>query len=520
MYDYVIQGGTLVDGTGQPTYQADLALTADRIDRIGTVPATDGRHVIDARGKWVTPGFIDVHTHMDGWLLKAPLIESKLRQGFSTEIIMSDGISYAPVVIDNAHEWIYYLQGLNALQQEDYTGWESLADYMALLDGHNAQNVLTQIPYANVRVLACGWSGRPPDDFQMEEIQYRIQEGMEQGACGLSSGLDYIAQCFASTQELIEACSVLKAWGGLYATHVRYKKGTLNGVREAVRIGRESGAKVHISHLKGVDEAERDAILTYIDREAMHEVDFSFDVYPYAPGSTMLNYLMPLEAFQGGPLQALHALSAPRLRRNVDHAARTSMDLAHTTIAWVPSKANAMWQGETLQSYIDASAKSAGDALCDFLIEEKLAVLLVFHRGDAKLVEDFIRHPCFVLGTDGIYHPDAHVHPRQYGSTPRLLDTYVQHDVLSLPEIVHKMTAKTAERFGVRNRGQLAAGKFADVVIIDPDEFRERNSFAEPVVMAQGVDHMWVNGQPVIAYRALVEREAGAYPGRALQFQR
>ena len=519
MYDVVIQGGTLVDGTGHPVFQADLAIQDDRIAQIGEVAAADGQQVIDARGKWVTPGFIDVHTHMDGWLLKTPLIESKLRQGFSTEVIMSDGISYAPVAVDNAHEWIYYLQGLNALQQEDYTGWESLSDYLALLDGCNAQNVLTQIPYANVRVLACGWSGRPPDDYQIQEIQSRIQRGMEQGACGLSSGLDYIAQCFASTRELIEACAMLKAWGGLYATHVRYKKGTLDGVREAVRIGRESGAKVHISHLKGNDEEERDAILAYIDQEAVHEVDFSFDVYPYLPGSTMLNYLMPLEAFHGGPLPALHALSDPRLRSSVEYAVGTTIDLAHTTIAWVPSKANSRWQGETLQSYVDASSKSPGAALCDFLIEEKLAVLLVFHRGDDKLVEEFIRHPCFVLGTDGIYHPDAHVHPRQFGSTPRLLNTYVQNGVWSLPDAVHAMTGRTAQRFGLRDRGQLTEGQFADVVVIDPAAFHERNSFAEPAVMAVGVDHMWVNGKPVIADRSLVERAAGAYPGRALKFK-
>ncbi len=520
MYDYVIQGGTLIDGTGRPEYQTDLAITGDRIVKIGDISADADQQVIDAQGKWITPGFIDVHTHMDGWLLKTPLIESKLRQGFSTEIIMSDGISYAPVSVDNAHEWIYYMQGLNALQQEDYTGWESLADYLALLDGRNAQNVLTEIPYANVRVLSCGWSGRAPDDYQMREIQNRIQVGMEQGACGLSSGLDYIAQCFASTQELIEACSVLESWGGLYATHVRYKKGTLAGVQEAVRIGRESGAKVHISHLKGTSEEEREAILNYVDQEAVHEVDFSFDIYPYLPGSTMLNYLMPLEAFHEGPLHALQALNDPRLRSSVDHAAGTTIDLPHTTIAWVPSKANSKWQGATLQEYVDASHKTAGPALCDFLIEEKLAVLLVFHLGDDRLVEDFIRHPCFVLGTDGIYHPDAHVHPRQYGSIPRILDTYVQNGVLSLPEAVRKMSGKTAERFGLKDRGQLTEGKYADVVIIDPADFREQNSFAEPAIMATGVDHMWVNGQPVIADRALVERQAGVYPGRALQFNR
>ena len=520
MSETLVRGGTVIEGTGATPRVADVRIAGDHITAVGRLSAQPGETVVDAHGNWVTPGFIDVHTHMDGWLVKTPLIESKLRQGFTTEVIMSDGISYAPVSRQNAGEWIYYLKGLNALQQEDYANWESIADYMSLVDGRNAQNALAQVPYANVRVLACGWGQLAPDDYQTLEIQDRIAQAMDEGACGLSTGLDYVAQCWADTDELVRAAEAIAGFGGIYATHVRYKHGTLAGMQEAVRIGVQSGAKVHISHLKGNSEQERDQLLEYIDNKAVHEVDFTFDVYPYLPGSTMLNYLMPYEAWRNGPLGVMSALTSRRLRDGVTQAAVSSrLELDNMVIAWVPGKGNTCWQGATLQAYVDASGKPAGDALCDFLIEENLAVLLVFHRGADELADAFLQHPCFLLGTDGILHPGGHVHPRQYGSAPRMLDTLISRGVLRLEQAVHSMTGRSADRFGLRNRGRIAEGCFADLLVIDPQRFKERNGFDNPAVLAEGLEHMWVNGQPVIASDCLMDSTAERFPGRALRFQ-
>lgn len=519
MPNTLVKGGLVVDGTGSKPRRDDVRMAGDRIAAVGRLSALPGETVVDADGHWVTPGFIDVHTHMDGWLIKTPLIESKLRQGFTTEVIMSDGISYAPVSRPNAGEWIYYLKGLNALQQEDYANWETIADYMSLLDGRNAQNALAQIPYANVRVLACGWGRAGPDDYQALEIRDRIAQAMEDGACGLSTGLDYVAQCWADTGELVRAAEAIADFSGIYATHVRYKQGTLAGMQEAVRIGKQSGAKVHISHLKGNSEQERDELLAYIDNEAVHEVDFTFDVYPYLPGSTMLNYLMPYEAWRNGPLGVMAALTSRRLRDGITHAAVSSrLELDNAVIAWVPGKGNTCWQGATLQDYVEATGKPAGDALCDFLVEENLAVLLVFHRGADELVDEFLQHPCFLLGTDGILHPGGHVHPRQYGSATRMLDTLIARGVLSLEQAVHSMTGRSAARFGLQDRGRIAEGCFADLLVIDPERFKERNGFDNPAVLAEGLDHMWVNGHPVISSGSLMDPNGDRLPGRALRF--
>lgn len=205
---------------------------------------------------------MDVHNHSDAWLRKTPHLFSKTSQGFTIEVIMADGISYAPVNRHTIHEWIYYLRGFNALRYEEYTEWETLADYMAGLDGANVQNSITHIPYANVRTLAYGWGSHLPDDYQMNLILAEIEKGMDVGAMGLSTGLDYITQCFATTDELAEACRPLVAQQGLYVTHVHYKKGILAGVQEAVEIGKRAGIPVHISHLKGLSLQESDELIT------------------------------------------------------------------------------------------------------------------------------------------------------------------------------------------------------------------------------------------------------------------
>ena len=311
MFDLIIRNGTIIDGTRADRYPADIGLRADCIAAIGDLGDAESQHSIDAQGKIVAPGFVDVHNHSDGWLLQKPNFRPKTLQGFTTEVLMADGISYAPVDATTRAHWLYYMRSLNGLMQSHYSGWESLADYMQLLDGRTAQNTITHLPYAHLRAMACGWDRRVPDDVQMEEILAGVERGMAEGAVGISTGLDYIAECFATTDELVEACTAMAAQQGLYATHVRYKKGTLAGVQEAVEIGRRASVPVHISHFKGTSPQQIDELLSYVDQVAVNEVDFSFDVYPYLPGSTMLNFMLPYEVWEDGPLGVLPKLNDP-----------------------------------------------------------------------------------------------------------------------------------------------------------------------------------------------------------------
>ncbi|MBK8902087.1 MAG: D-aminoacylase [Anaerolineaceae bacterium] len=519
MFDILIKNGTIIDGTQAPRYRGDVGLVGDRITAVGDLGEAAARQTIDAHGKIVAPGFVDVHTHSDAWLLKTPHFLSKTTQGFTTEVLMADGISYAPVNRHTVNEWLYYLRALNGLRHEEYQGWESLAEFMDLHDRRVAQNVITHIPYANLRSMACGFGKATPDDFQMNLIRAEVEKGMAEGAVGLSTGLDYIAQCFASTAELVEACAPLAARQGLYVTHVRYKKGVLAGVQEAVAIGRRAGVPVHISHLKGSTPAEAEALLAYIDTVATQEVDFSFDVYPYLPSSTMLNYLLPYEVWEDGPLAVLSKLHLPHIRARFNQSL-SQMDLNTVHIAWVPGKENSQHQGKPLARYVAELGKSPADALCDLLIEENLAVLLVFNRGDDDLVRPFLTHPCYMMGSDGIYHEDGLIHPRHYGSAARLLGPCVRDKHwFSLEAAVYKLSHHPAQRFGLTNRGQVRAGCFADLVVFDAATVADRATFADPHQYSVGIEHVLVNGVPIIADGQPIENLAQPLPGRALRFK-
>ena len=520
MYDIVISNGVTIDGSRSPRRRTDIGIRGDRIVAVGDLSDADAARVIDAAGRVVAPGFVDVHNHSDGWLLKTPHLVSKTSQGFTTEVIMADGISYAPVSPQTAHEWLYYMRGLNALRMEDYTGWQSLGDYMALLDRRNVQNSIAHIPYANLRTLICGWGPEAVDDSQMLSIQMQVEQGMEEGACGLSTGLDYASQCYASTAELAAACRPMAEAQGLYVTHMRYKTGILTALQEAVEIGRRACVPVHISHLKTASEADAEAILNYVDHVAVNEVDFSFDVYPYLPGSTMLNYLLPYEIWRDGPLAALPKLRDPDMRARVARSMQVyASDLDEITIAWLPSKENSGYQGKTLGQYVADVGKAPVDALCDLLIEENLAVLLVFFHGDDRFVEPFLAHEKYMMGTDGVYHVDGAIHPRQYGSAARLLGPCVRKGLFSLEDAVWKLSGAPAARYGLEGRGLVAEGSYADLVIFDPVTVQDHATFSDPHQQSSGIGDVLVNGVPIIEDGAPVALPGPELPGRSLRFK-
>ena len=518
MFDIVIHGGEVIDGTKSKRFRADVGVRDGRIAQVGDLREAQAGQNIDATGKIVAPGFVDVHNHSDAWLLKTPHLTSKTMQGFTTEVIMADGISYAPVSPTNINEWIVYLRGLNALRAEEYTGWLSLADYMARLDRTNVQNSIPHVAYANVRVLAAGYGRAVPDDYQMRQIVAEVERGMDAGAVGLSTGMDYITQWFSSTEELADACAPLVAQQGLYVTHMRYKRGTMRALQEAVEIGKRAGVPVHISHFKGTSSAMTEKLLRYVDEVAVNEVDFSFDVYPYLPGSTMLNYWLPYEVWEQGPLAVLAHLKRPDIRAQMAENLR-HVDLSATHIAWLPGKENSHHQGKMLADYVAETGQSPADALCNLLIEENLGVLLVMHLGDDELIAPFLAHDRYMMGTDGIFHEDGVVHPRQYGSAARVLGPAVRKGWLTLEEAVYKLSGYPAQRFGLLERGQVREGCWADLVVFDAEQISDRATFTDPHQYSVGVEQVLVNGTPIIRNGAPVTDLAGPLPGRALKFK-
>lgn len=520
MFDVLIRNGTVIDGTGAERTRADVGIRGDRIEGVGSLVDASAAVEIDARGKIVAPGFVDVHNHSDGWLIKKAHLVSNTTQGFTTEIITLDGIGYAPVNEHTARQWVYYLRALDGLRMDEYEGWQSIEEFMQRIHGRNAQNAGTHIPYANVRSMACGFGPRVVDDFQRKLIEAEVRKGMEEGAVGISTGIDYIVQCYATTEELVNACRVVAEFGGLYATHMRYKSGRMPALREAVEICRRSGARLHISHLKGESAAASDEILSYIDNEARHEVDLTFDVYPYQPGSTMLSYLLPYEVWDDGPLAVMSKLHEPAIRARFRDAMRSyRLGFEKLTIAWVSSAENKRLQGTLLSDYIDQTGLAPEDAIFDLLAEERLGVLLVFNEGDDELVQPFLSHDLYMMGSDGIYQDDAPVHPRQYGSTGRFLGPCVRDlQLFSLEDAIRKLSGFPAERFGLADRGVIAEGKFADVVVFDAETITDLATYETPALQS-GVEHVLVNGVPILRDGMPVET-MNAWPGRYVRYER
>jgi N-acyl-D-amino-acid deacylase len=516
LFDTLLLHGTIIDGCRTPRYQADIALRGQRIAAIGNLAGAAARHSIDVSGKIVAPGLIDVHTHMDGWLLKTPHLPAKTLQGFTTEILAADGISYAPVDEHTARQWLFYLRALDGLRLDEYQGWRSLGEYAACLAGRNVQNAALQIPYANVRSLVCGFGRRPVDDFQMRAIQAEIRRGMEDGAVGLSTGLDYIVQCFSTTDELVDACRALAPYDGLYVTHMRYKRGLVPAMKEAVEIGRRAGVRVHISHLKAPSGEQAEEVLQYFDRIARHQVDISFDVYPYQPGSTMLSYLLPYEVWEDGPLAALAKLAIPPVRAQFARGLEAHrLPLDKIRIAWLAGKENSIHQGKLLSDYVVQMGLPAEQALCNLLIEERLAVLLVFNEGDDALVRPFLQHDLHMLGSDGIYHPDGIVHPRVYGSAGRLLGPCVRElKLFSLEDAVYKAAGYPAARFRLPHRGVVQENAYADLVVFDPLTISDRATYEQPHQPTVGIEHLFVNGTHVVNGGTPVEGLPSPLPGQ------
>jgi N-acyl-D-amino-acid deacylase len=502
MHDLLLTNATVIDGTGAPRSTADVAVTGDKISAVGRLAGAQAHQIIDCKNRVIAPGFIDVHNHSDGWMLLHPHQTWKTHQGFTTEVLMADGISYAPVEEHNWRPWLHYLRSLNGLALSDYRGWRSLADYMALLDGHNVQNSATHVPYANVRTMACGF-GRiaPPNDMQMREIKARIRRGMEEGAVGLSTGLDYIDQCHATTEEIATACTAIQPYDGLYVTHIRYKIGLLPALREAVEIGRRAGVKVHISHLKGSTEQEVQQVLEFIDKEARKQVDFSFESYPYQRGSTMVNFLLPYEVWQDGPLGVINRLDRPDVRAHFREAlAVFGTPLSQIHIAWTAAPRCEHLHGMCLDEFVRQSNKPVEDALIDLLIDSNLATLLVAGPSLDHLVEPLIKHDLSMLGSDGIYFSSGRVHPRVYGSAGRWLGPLVRdRKIFSLEEAVHKLSGRSAARFGLPNRGIIREGAFADLVVFDPATITDNATYEQPTKRCTGIDHVVVNGRIAIA---------------------
>jgi len=512
MHELLIKGGTLVDGTGAPGLARDVAVDGARISAIYREGEGKGAMSIDARSLVVCPGFIDIHAHSDLYLLCCPLAESKIRQGVTTELLGNCGGSAAPMIAAAREA---------EAKSAEYLGvtidWSSIDEYLLrLADLKTSVNVATLVGADTLRLAVLGSDDVQPTDEQLTLMNDLLKEAMLQGAFGVSTGLIYAPGCYAHTEEIISLARTSAAMGGFYASHIRNESSrVVSAVEEAIRIGRESGSRVQISHHKACGRRNWglvDQTLKMIDDARASGVDVAMDVYPYTASSTGLDVVLPPWAREGTKDVVASRLKDPSTRERIKAEwtdPGTSWENTVFEDGWdlivvgsFSQKGNTRFENRSLADIAKELGKPAPDAALDLLVEEQMSIGAVFHEMSEDDVIKVMQHPVSCIASDGEseapYGPTGHVatHPRSYGTFPRVLRRYVfEKRALSLEAAIKKMTSMPAERMGLKDRGIIAKGMAADIVIFDPRSVRDVATFEDSHRYAEGIRHVLVNGQ-------------------------
>jgi N-acyl-D-amino-acid deacylase len=476
-FDLLIRNAEIVDGTGAPRFAGDIGIRGDRIERIGDLAGRSGRSEIDLAGRIAAPGFIDCHTHDDRVMLSGGEMAPKVSQGITTVIGGNCGISLAPMPRPVPQP---VTPPLNLLDEEG--GWFRYPTFAAYLQALRAQPAATNcamlVGHTTLRVATLDDLQRPATQAQILQMRGLVQEAMEAGAIGVSTGLFYEPAIAAPTEEVIETCRPLKDFHGIYCTHMRDEAdGIVDSLQETFRIGREVGVPVVISHHKLVGQKNygRSAETLELIRRQMALQPVCLDCYPYTAGSTVLS---------------------------ADRAAGCT----RVIVTW--SKALPQFAGRDL----DAIAREMGVPQ-EEAIRRLLPAGAIYFRMDEADVQRILQFDETMVGSDGLPH-DAAPHPRLWGSFPRVLGHYGRGlGLFPLEKAVHKMTGLTARNFGLADRGVLREGAFADLALFDADTVDEAATYEKPIAPARGIDTVIVNG--AIVWRE--GRASGARPGRVLK---
>ena len=509
-FDLIIKNGLIVDGTGGKPFSGDVGIRGDKIAAVGNLSGKTAPRVIDADGLTVTPGFIDVHTHTDVHLLVNPKAESKIRQGVTTEISGNCGYSPFPLFGVEGDKIRGHLKDKYQIEAD----WSDLNGFFRRLERSGmALNYATLVGAGTIRQVVMGEVDRPATDDEMVKMKEELVKALEQGALGLSTGLEYTPGSFFTTEELIDLCRTLAQYGGLYASHIRNEDVRLEeAVAEALKIGKEAGVPVQISHLKACQQRnwlKIDRVLATIERARGEGIDVYADRYPYVAYNTTLAALFPLWAREGGTDSFLERLKdqsqLPRIRKYVQDKIENLGSWDAVLISWVLSEENKKYQGRTVAQITSQTGSDPFEFVRQLLIAEKGEVSMCGFAMSEENTAKVLAFPYTMVGSDGValapYGPlgRGHPHPRNYGTFPRILGYYVREQkVMTLPEAVRKMTSLPAQKFGFKDRGQIAVGKVADLVIFDAGMVSDRATFTNPQQYPVGMDYVIVNGQVVV----------------------
>jgi N-acyl-D-amino-acid deacylase len=527
MAELVFRGATVVDGTGADRFRADVTVAEGVITAVdtGSKHRTADR-AIDAEGLVLAPGFIDMHAHSDLRTLIERDHPSRVTQGVTCEVLGQDGLSYAPVDDTTRPALRRQIAGWNGDPEGFDWSWRTVGEYLDRLDRGVAVNACYLVPHGSVRMLAMGWENREPNRAELNRMRELVAQGMREGAVGMSSGLSYTPGMYAGTDELIELCEVVAAYGGYHSPHQRsYGAGALGGYAEMIEISRRSGCPLHLAHATmnfSVNAGRAAEFLELVDAALAEGCDISLDTYPYLPGSTTLAALLPSWSAEGGPDATLARLADPasceRIRRDVEERGSDGnhgmvVDWRTIQISGVRDAALSDVVGQNVAEIAAARGVTGTEAFFDLLRTDRLGTTILHHVGNEENVRAIMRHRAHTVGSDGLL-VGARPHPRAWGTFPRYLGHYSRElNVLTLEETVARMTGRPARRLRLDRRGLVRVGYHADLVLFDPQTVRDAATFEQPRQAAEGIVEVLVNGVSVLKDG----KPTGALPGRALR---
>jgi N-acyl-D-aspartate/D-glutamate deacylase len=527
-YDLLIRHARIVDGSGNPWFHGDVAVKGDRVVGLGRI-AGDAKRTLDATGLVVAPGFIDIHSHSDWTLLEDGNAQSKIRQGVTTEVLGESGsvgpfkgkLVPRPVSVGNQPAHI-----------------RTIAEYFAAIERSGVSvNVATYVGQGNIWQCVMGSSFERPDGAALVRMKELVAESMNDGAFGLSTALLMPPSSLATTEDLIELCKVVGEHGGIYSTHIRDEGlGIFDSVKEAIQIGERAGVPVDILHLKIADEkywGRMKEVVALIDEARRRGVNVQANVYPYTRGNNDLVSIIPPWAHEGGRSNLLAGLKDPAQRSRLKHDIREGVAgwYNHYTAVggdWrrMLISANNPYKGLTMDRVIalksqgQSTPPDAFDVLFDLLIEQDGSVSTVYAHHTEEDMNLALSQPWCSIGSDGSAFATegplrrGNPHPRNFGTFPRALGVYArERGLLRLEDAVRKMTSLNAAKLGIRDRGCLRAGAFADITIFDDKRVMDHSTYEEPFQYSEGIEYVIVNGQLVLERG----QHTGARPGRALR---
>jgi N-acyl-D-amino-acid deacylase len=523
--DILIRGASVVDGSGRPAFEADIGITRDKIEALGDLKGQTAGVVIDGSGLVAAPGFIDMHSHSDFSLPIEPRSESKVRQGVTTEVVGQCGHTPAPVVNRHREELIRISSIFPGKLPWD---WGTFGAFLKRLEGGGlGVNVLPLVGHGAVRMAVMGMSAERPNSEQMSQMEDLLSQCLNEGAVGLSTGLVYAPSAYADLEELVRLARLAGKQGGFYFSHIRGHSGTLlTAIREALSIAKQGCLPVQISHLKasGRENWDKfDPALDLIDEAKAQGLDVGVDMYPYAAARTYITALLPQWVMNGGMTEAAGRLldkrTRERVRQEVLQQGIQNMQARWDDMLVAYCPANPVIEGQYISQLAEEASKPPVDYVFDLVVESEGKVGLIVFWMCEENVRKGLCHPAVMIGTDGrglaATGPlsEGKPHPRNFGTYPRILGYYVREEkLLSLEQAVYKMTGLPAARLRLRDRGRLAEGCWADLVLFNPTTVADMGGYAQPPAYPRGIEYVVINGQVVIEKG----EHTGRLPGRIL----